>query len=62
MLWKLKHYVQQKILKIIYCGIAPPHLHFANTTLGNTIKYLLKKIQAIQNRKIKIINKTGTNI
>ena len=64
MLWKLKHDIPQKILKNIYYaiaypyyGIAYPYLHYAFIIRGKASKYFLKKIQVMQNRIIKIINK-----
>ena len=57
-LGKLKRYVSQNVLKIVYCSMGYPHLLYGILNPGNVTKKYLDVIQVQRNKIIKILNKS----
>ena len=58
---KRRHYVPKKVLKSIYCAIFHSNMKYACQIWGQNFNTLLRDIEKLQNKAIKIINfKTGS--
>ena len=59
-MYKLKHYIPNYLLKTIYYSIAYPHITYSITTWGSATNKYIKKIQVQQNRIVRILSKCAT--
>ena len=56
---KLKHFLPNHILQIVYSTMISPYLNYGILAWGNASKYLLDSLFLLQKRAIRIINHAG---
>ena len=57
--YKLKNYVNENTLKMVYYSLVYPHLQYGITSWGKAAGYLIKKIITMQKSIVKIICRKG---
>jgi hypothetical protein len=55
MIRRMKTYVPEETLKTVYSALIKPHFDYCNLVWDNCSKYLLEKLQKLQNRAARVI-------
>ena len=55
MLRRMKAYVPQDILRTVYSALIMPHFDYCSLVWDNCSKYILEKLQKLQNRAARVI-------
>ena len=56
MLRRMKAYVPQETLRTVYNALIMPHFDYCSLVWNNCSKYLLEKLQRLQNRAARVIS------